>query len=49
MKSPATGMDDGARVSTTFGPTRWVSTIRIPDVLASMAGEMMFLANLGAG
>ena len=32
-----------------FGRTRWGLNYSNPDVLAAMAGEMLFLANLGAG
>ena len=42
-------MDGGAWVGTTFGRSRWDLNYSNPDVLAAMAGEMLYLANLGAG
>ena len=42
-------MEGGAWVWTTFGPSRWDLNYSNPDVLAAMTGEMLFLANLGAG
>ena len=42
-------VDGGAWVSTTFGPSRWDLNYSSPEVLTAVAGEMLFVANLGAG
>ena len=41
--------DGGAWVWSTLGPCQWDLNYSNPEVLAAMAAEMLFLANLGAG